>query len=331
MPLTENAALEVRSKGPSALLLCVIFFFSGAAGVSFEALWFRVMGISLGNGFWASNIVLASFMAGLAGGSALSARYGKRVRRPLQLYSAVEVVVGVTGVAIVVFVPLLSASLGRLFTHALAHDWIVNFLRLMVAFVFLLVPATAMGITLPLLSKVTTRSDVNFGRVLGRLYGWNTLGGVAGALCGELWLIESLGLRGTALVSGALNLASAAVALLLARRAESAPAARPSVSSRPLGGRGWRVLTAAFVAGATLLSLEVIWFRFLQMFVFGTSFIFAAMLAAILLGIGGGGVVAARWLGWDRAAHRFAPLVALAAGVAVELSYRSFDPSSGGV
>ncbi|MEO6601236.1 MAG: spermidine synthase, partial [Polyangiaceae bacterium] len=189
-----------------------------------------------------------------------------------------------------------------------------------------------MGLTLPLLSKATTRSDANFGRVLGRLYGWNTLGGVAGALGGELWLIESLGLRGTALVAGALNLLSAAVALFLARRtAESRSDTPRAVSARPIAGRSWRVLTAAFLAGATLLSLEVIWFRFLQMFVFGTSFIFAAMLAAILLGIGGGGVIAARWLGRDRAAHRFTPFVALAAGVAVELSYRSFEPRSGSV
>lgn len=330
MPFTQHAAAdsEARSTCPSALLLCAIFFFSGAAGISFEALWFRVMGITLGNSFWASNIVLASFMAGLAGGSALAARYGRRVRRPLRLYALIEVAVGLTGVAIVLVVPRLSAPLGRLFMHALSHDWLVNLVRLSVAFLLMLVPATAMGLTLPLLSKATSRFDANFGRVLGRLYGWNTLGGVAGALCGELWLIGWLGLRGTALVSGALNLASGALALVLARRASEDQASEEpaAVSSPPLAGRSWRVLSAAFLAGATLLSLEVIWFRFLQMFVFGTSFIFAAMLAVILLGIGAGGVLAARWLGWDRVAHRFAPLVALAAAVAVALSYSSFEP-----
>ena len=334
VPSTQRttAGAAARSKGSFALLLCAIFFFSGAAAVSFEALWFRVMGITLGNGFWASNIVLASFMAGLSAGSALAARYGKSVLRPLQVYAVIEVIVGAMGVAIVVLVPHLSAPLGRLFMHARTHDWVVNLVRLLVAFCLLLVPATAMGVTLPLLSKATTRSDPNFGRVLGRLYGWNTLGGVAGALCGELWLVEPLGLRGTALVSGSLNLASAAVALLLARSvAESTPEVPRSVSSRPLAARSWRLLTAAFVAGATLLSLEVIWFRLLQMFVFGTSFIFAAMLAAILLGIGGGGVLAARWLSFDRAAHRFTPFVALLAGVTVELSYRSFEPRPGAV
>ena len=53
----------------------------------------------------------------------------------------------------------------------------MNLLRVTVAFSLMLVPATAMGLTLPLLAKALTRFDVNFGRVLGRLYGWNTLGG----------------------------------------------------------------------------------------------------------------------------------------------------------
>ena len=323
----------MRKRGAQlALLLCLIFFFSGAAGVLFETLWFRVAGLTLGNSVWASNIVLASFMAGLAAGNAIAARYGKRLRRPLQLYAVIEGIVGLTGVAIVVLLPPLSPTLGRLFTHALAQAWLVNLLRLTVAFSLMFVPATAMGLTLPLLAKALARTDVNFGRVLGRLYGWNTLGGVAGALGGELWLIGGLGQRGTALAAGALNLAAAAVALFLAGRARGSVTAAPeTLGARTISMRSWRLLAAAFLAGATLLALEVVWFRFLQLFVYGTSFIFAAMLAAILLGIGAGGVIAARWLGRDPQAHRFAPLVALLAGLAVELSYAVFEPRVGGV
>src|ERR1019366_6458203 len=206
---------ESTREPPMPLLLCVIFFFSGAAGVLFETLWFRVAGLTLGNSFSASSIVLASFMAGLATGNALAARYGRRLRRPLQIYAIIEVIVGLTGIAIVVLLPPLSPTLGRLFAHALAQTWLVNLLRLTVAFSLMLVPATAMGFTLPLLSKAVTSIDLNFGRVLGRLYGWNTLGGMAGAVCVELWLIGALGQRGTALAAGGLNLMAAVAALLL--------------------------------------------------------------------------------------------------------------------
>ena len=85
------------------------------------------------------------------------------------------------------------------------------------------------------------------------------------------------------------------------------------------------------MAGATLLALEVVWFRFLQLFVYGTNLIFATMLAVVLLGIGAGAVIAARWLGRDPQAHRAAPLIALAAGGAVEICYTLFDPHIGGL
>src|ERR1022692_1281672 len=198
-------------------LLCVAFFFSGAAGVLFETLWFRVMGLTLGNGFWAANIVLATFMAGRAAGSAIAARHGKRVRRPLRFFALTEVVVGLTGLAIVVLLPQASPTLGRLFTGLLAQARLVNLLRLAVAFAVMVVPATAMGLTLPILTKAVASDRVEFGGVLGRLYGWNTLGGVAGALFGELWLIGWLGQCGTAVAAGALNLSAAALAVSLAK------------------------------------------------------------------------------------------------------------------
>ena len=316
------------------LLLCVIFFFSGAAGLLLETLWFRVAGLTLGNSLWASNIVLASFMAGLAVGNAIAARQSRLLRHPLRIYAVTEAVVGVIGGAIVFLIPALSPTLGRLFTHLLAQGWLVNLLRLSVAFSLMLVPATAMGLTLPLLAQALTCYDVNFGRVLGRLYAWNTLGAMAGALGGELWLVGWLGLRATALVAGALNLTAAAAALMLSRRPSGGVAATAPIPARAtaLSPRAWRLLAAAFLSGATLLSLEVLWFRFLQLFVFGTSLIFAAMLAVILLGIGAGGAIAGRWLGRDPRAHRFAPLVALAAGLAVEVCYALFDPHlDGGV
>ena len=44
----------------------------------------------------------------------------------------------------------------------------------------LLVPASAMGATLPLLARALAHATPTFGRVLGRLYGWNTLGACPG-------------------------------------------------------------------------------------------------------------------------------------------------------
>src|SRR5512134_3772332 len=193
-----------------------IFVVSGAAALVFETMWFRQAGLALGNTVWASALVTASFMAGLAVGNAAVARWGGRATRPLATYAALEVLVGVSGVALVVAFPLvgpalapLMGSIGTATLHAL---------RVGVSFVLLLVPSCAMGATLPLLAGALAAEDPNFGRVLGRLYGWNTLGAVVGTLAADLFLIEAVGVRGTSLVAGGLNLVAAAGASLVSRR-----------------------------------------------------------------------------------------------------------------
>ena len=108
-----------------------------------------------------------------------------------------------TGVTLVYALPSLAPIFAPVFGRLVAHPASLNLLRLALAFALLLVPATAMGATLPLLTQALSARDPHFGRVLGRLYGWNTLGGVCGALAGEAWgLIERLGLRGSGLVAG---------------------------------------------------------------------------------------------------------------------------------
>ena len=174
-------------------------------------------GLAFGNSVWASSLVLASFMGGLALGSLVVARHGGRWVRPLRVYAILELVIGATGLGLVLLLPSLASWLAPLFRPFLEQPWVLNPMRLAIAFALLLVPATAMGATLPLLVRTLSRYDENFGRVLGRLYGWNTLGAVAGALSAELVLIGAFGVRGTGVVAAVLNVAAAFLVILLAR------------------------------------------------------------------------------------------------------------------
>ena len=42
-----------------ALILCGIFFLSGASALVFETLWFHQAGLAFGNSVWASSLVLS--------------------------------------------------------------------------------------------------------------------------------------------------------------------------------------------------------------------------------------------------------------------------------
>jgi len=309
-----------------APLLFFVFFLSGAAALSFETLWFRQAGLALGNSVWASSLVLAGFMAGLALGNGLAARLGHRVRRPARLYAYVELTIAVTGLGLVHLLPSLTPLLAPLLRPFVDFPWLLNPLRLGAAFALLVVPSTAMGITLPLLVAALLRRDPSFGAVLGRVYGWNTLGAVVGALVGDALLIEVLGIRGTGLAAASLSTTAALLALHLSRRLDAGPSARRATGpASPVTPLALGLLAAAFLLGATLLALEVVWFRFLLLFVDGTSLAFSAMLAAVLAGIGSGALVAARWLSARPEAQRNLPVVTLATGVVCVLSYAGFD------
>ena len=158
----------------------------------FETLWFRLAGLTLGNSVWASSIVLGSLMAGLALGNLAAARWGARVRRPVRSYGWLEIVCGIGGIALVLLFPVLGRAAAPLLGPLADRPLLTNLCRLAIAFGLLLVPTTAMGATLPLLVRTLSRR-AGFGPALGRLYGWNTLGAVAGALAGELALIPLAG------------------------------------------------------------------------------------------------------------------------------------------
>ena len=300
-----------------ASLLYLIFFLSGASALVFESLWFFQAGLALGNSIWASSLVLASFMAGLAAGNAWVSLRGEAIKRPVRVYAVLELVIALTGTAIVFALPRLTAWLAPWLSPLLGEPVLLNSLRATVGFALMLIPAVAMGATLPLLVSALSRNTQSFGQALGGLYGWNTLGAVGGVLLAELFLVAQLGIRGTALVAGACNCIAALLSLFVDRSLESAPKTPPAPArgqpAKP-GARARLILATAFGLGALLLGLEVIWFRFLILFVAGTPYTFAVMLAVVLAGIGCGGLIASAWLKAREEAWRSIPLLCLLAG-----------------
>lgn len=307
----------------SSILLALLFV-SGAAGLVFEIVWFYRCSLVFGSNVWAASITLSSFMGGLAIGNGVVGRYGHRIRRPLLAYAAAEFVVACAGVGLV-YALSNPAWFFPLSTSVIGHFWQINLLRLVTTFTALLVPATAMGATLPLLVGEMSRRHRGFGVVLGRAYGWNTLGAVCGAIGAEVALIRWLGVTGSAWIAGLLD-GSIAIAALYLSLHDSQPKLEPRAVTANVEMRSSRaLLTSAWLAGATLLALEVVWFRFLSLFALTTTLALSVMLAVVLTGIGVGGLAASRWLAHHARAAAYLPAVALSAGCVVVGSYESFQ------
>jgi hypothetical protein len=325
-----NDRLQPRSDWSSAsrvAILSSVLFLSGIGSLIFETVWLRLSGLTFGNSIWSAALILSSFMAGMALGNAFAASSRLRRWRPLQLYAFLELVIAFLGCTIIFGLPLLGEWLRPLFQTLWNYQSILIGLRFVFSFLVLLLPATAMGLTLPVLMEDSFLETAEFGRAIGILYGVNTLGAVTGALLGEAYLVEAFGLLGTALTAGAATSIAAAIALLLTRREGTAlPAVRVSlplrlsITYRP----PWRLLFVSFVTGGILLCLEVVWFRFLRLYVASSSTAFSIMLAVVLFGMRLVGVVSVSMHARLARSNLLLPLLLLFAAILTLLCYEFF-------
>jgi spermidine synthase len=314
--------------GARVAILTGVLFLSGIGALIFETLWLRLSGLAFGNSVWAAALILSSFMAGLALGNAIAASSKVRRWRPLHLYAVLEVLVALFGSTIVFGLPLMGELMRPVWQVLWNYQPTLIGLRFVLSFLVLLIPTTAMGLTLPVLVEDPILRRVNFGRAIGFLYGSNTLGAVAGAVLGEGYLIGAFGVHGTGVAAGLTVCIAAAIALLIARVDGDTAVFIPqrmfplrlNVSYRP----PWRLLFVAFGTGCVLLSLEVIWFRFLRLYVASSTTAFAIMLAVVLAGIGLGGIVAGAIHRRSARLNQLLPALLLLAAIATLLSYLFF-------
>ena len=210
---------------------------SGFVALAAEVLWSRALLRYLYNSTYAFTTMLATFLFGIALGSALFSARLARTRRPLLLLAGLLTGVG-CGLA------LSSASFPYLRTASttlLLGDAIVSFDRALAlmfvrAGMILVLPTIFLGALLPLATALCARAPGALGRTVGRVYAVNTLGAIAGSLAASFLLIPGLGMLGTSRLLVGLSLGGAAVV---------AAAAAESTRTRVL----------SVVAGAVVIAL----------------------------------------------------------------------------
>lgn len=283
---------------------------AGCAALGSEVAFTRSCELLLGTTSVTMAAVLATYLAGLAAGSALAGRSSLAARRPERAFALAEGMLGAALLASSSLLPLLAALQG-------AEAPSLTSPRTLCAALLLLPPALAAGFAFPPLVLLLDRGrGLPGGEATGRAYGLETLGAVLGALAAGFVLQRLAGLSNTYRLLAAAALCAALLACCTRRGAAAcaAPAA-PCASPAPA------LLWALFLAGAAVLALELLWTRLLLFFVPGLTSALAAVLAGILagtaLGARAGGLLAARGAG-RRAAARL--LVAAGGGAALSLA-----------
>lgn len=276
---------------------------SGASGLTWEVLWQHHVGLGLGVSAFGAAVTLASMMLGLGLGGLLATHLaqGGRLGQPLRAYGLAELIVG--GSALLVPAGLSGLSTLDTILFALSPTLAAAF-QFLGTVILLLVPATAMGTTLPILAPYAARA----GTSIAVVYAVNILGAVLGVLGMTFLALPLLGLTSTALLAAALNLSVALWAL-------SRTTAQVGFKAEPPSA--WPQLPVcwlAFTSGFVVFLLEVSWFRSLRAALQSKTESFALILAAFLIALSLGATLAPKLRA--RAPRAIAVLLPLA-GLAV--------------
>src|SRR5579885_1508026 len=280
------------------MLILLLFFCSGATALVYEVIWSKYLALLFGSTIQAQTVVLAVFMGGLALGNKLFSGWADRVRRPLAIYGATELAVGVYAALFAVLYRVADALFGSLGSGLLGHGgWLLGLKGLLSAGL-LGVPTVLMGGTLPVLAAWLEKHTPDAGRRSARFYSINSLGAVCGAALAGFTLIPQFGLPATLQGAAGVNLAIGLIALAIARRPSAARAGTtPPAAAVPAAGPDsglvrWGCLVVA-LSGAVSMGLEVLASRCLALIVGSSLQAFALMLMAFIFGIGLGSAVIA--------------------------------------
>lgn len=171
----DELAARLRRERAVGLLL-PLFFASGATALVYQTLWVRELQLVFGTSTFAISTVLAAFMAGLAAGGFVMARYADRLARPLMGYGLLEVGIGLYALVFPVLVGVVTPAYLSVWRAVQPGPVAFGLIQFALVGVTLLLPTAMMGATLPLLARFATERLGAAGDRVGTLYAVNTAG-----------------------------------------------------------------------------------------------------------------------------------------------------------
>ena len=190
------------------------FGLSGLCAMVYEVAWSRFLTLIIGNSVYAFTLMLMAFLIGIAGGAALGARAVRRWRvDPLRAATACLVGTAATAFAVHHLFSALPYWFVALYALVRDHDSMVFVVQLGIACLVMLGPTLLMGAMFPVAISAAVRDPRKLARDVGRLYTFNTVGGILGSILAGFVLIPRLGILPTLILAILAGLTGALVLL----------------------------------------------------------------------------------------------------------------------
>ncbi len=189
---------------------------SGGAALIYEIAWIRLLTLVLGSSTYSFSLMLAAFITGIALGSFIVAqRWVERFEPyPLFVFAELGVVLSmIFTLPVYERLPFYFALLANLFVRAPETFLLYELTKFLVCFLLMLLPTLFLGMTLPLVSQVATRSLKRLGENIGNVFAVNTVGTLVGVIAAGLVLLPALGIKRLIEVGVFVNLFAGGLAL----------------------------------------------------------------------------------------------------------------------
>jgi spermidine synthase len=228
---------------------------TGFASFIYEVGWIRLLSLLLGSSTHSFDAMISAFILGLACGGLYVKRLLRRHDGDLApVLGTIQVLMGAfAALSLLLYRPLFDAVQGShaLFAKTEAAFPLHSAYKYVLCLVLMFPAAFCAGMTLPLITWRLVR-DTGRDAYTGSVYGWNTLGSIAGAALGGLLLIPLLQLKWTIFAGAALDVTLGLV--LLAPTLRRWRIGRAGGGRSPLAPMLWRGGAVAFAAAVLLAS-----------------------------------------------------------------------------
>ena len=269
-------------------LLFFLFVVSGFAGLIYESIWSHYLKLFLGHAAYSQALVLGIFMGGMALGAWLSGKLLFRKLNLLHTYALVEMFIGIMGLF---FHDIFQWVMNISFIHvipALVEPGLVQLYKWSLGSLLILPQSILLGATFPLMTNGLLRMRPDLpGRSISILYFANSIGAAIGVLAGGFYLIAKVGMPGTILTAGIINILIALAVYLIAKGQATTVSANRQETGKSIPQL---ILWASFLTGAASFIYELVWIRMLSMVLGASTHSFELMLSAFITGLAFGGL-----------------------------------------
>ena len=275
---------QISRKGLTLLVL-LLYFLSGATGLSFEVLWFRDLRLLFGSTAYASSTVVAVFFLGISAGSLYWGRKLPQFVSPIRVYGWLEIGVALFSLPYLALLKTFLFLYPTILSLTGNNFFIGTGIKFLLAALLLFPPTFLMGGTFPAISQFLVQKQHEIGTKSSLIYAINTTGAVLGAALTGIAIPFLLGYHVTYfLVMGVTTLVGITALIVGNRREETSEKTIPG-KERLSDAPASFILFLAFWSGFLALCFEILWTRYFSQYLQNSVYTFSAILTTYLLAL----------------------------------------------